>query len=248
MKYCIFIFVFIFHIYPSWAREPLLADIVDKDINITASFDGAKIVIYGAIDTKLHKDSILIINVLGPSSHLKIRKKEKFWGAWLAGNNEMVFEDAPGYFASASNIDNLDSIDDSILEELQIGWSNLIINTNLSENNNIDDYKNLLKTFYKNRGLYQTTSNIDVLGETLFRTEFLLPAITPTGTYNVKSFLLSNNGKLISSWNNSVKVSKEGLAEGLYDYSIEHPFLYGLLAALGAILAGYIASEVFRRI
>ena len=65
---------------------------------------------------------------------------------------------------------------------------------------------------------------------------------------NVKSFLLSNKGKLISSWNNSVKVSKEGLAEGLYDYSIEHPFLYGLLAALGAILAGYIASEVFRRI
>ena len=104
MKYCIFIFVFIFHIYPSWAREPLLTDVVDKDINITASFDGAKIVIYGAIDTKLHKDSILIINVLGPSSHLKIRKKEKFWGAWLAGNNEMVFEDAPGYFASASNI------------------------------------------------------------------------------------------------------------------------------------------------
>ena len=41
---------------------------------------------------------------------------------------------------------------------------------------------------------------------------------------------------------------KEGLAEGLSDYSIEHPFLYGLLAALGAILAGYIGSEVFRRI
>ena len=78
MKYCIFIFVFIFHIYPSWAREPLLADIVDKDINITASFDGAKIVIYGAIDTKLHKDSILIINVLGPSSHLKLERKKNF--------------------------------------------------------------------------------------------------------------------------------------------------------------------------
>ena len=94
MKYCIFIFVLIFHIYPSWGREPLLTDVVDKDINVTASFDGAKIVIYGAIDTKLHKDSILIINVLGPSSHLKIRKKEKFWGVWLAGNNEIVFEDA----------------------------------------------------------------------------------------------------------------------------------------------------------
>ena len=59
---------------------------------------------------------------------------------------------------------------------------------------------------------------------------------------------LSHDGKLISSWSNNVKVSKDGLAEGLSDYSIEHPFLYGLLAALGAILAGYIGSEVFRRI
>ena len=41
-----------------------------------------------------------------------------------------------------------DKEDDSILEELQIGWSNLIINTDLSKNNNIDDYKNLLKIFY----------------------------------------------------------------------------------------------------
>ena len=63
MKYCILIFVLIFHMYPSWGREPLLTDVLDKDINITASFDGAKIVIYGAIDTKLHKDSILIINI-----------------------------------------------------------------------------------------------------------------------------------------------------------------------------------------
>jgi hypothetical protein len=40
-------FYFLFQIYQSWARELLLTDIVDKDINITASFDGAKIIIYG---------------------------------------------------------------------------------------------------------------------------------------------------------------------------------------------------------
>ena len=249
MKSFILIFLFFIQIYPSWGREPLLTDIVDKDINITASFDGAKIIIYGVIDAKLYKDSILIINVLGPSSHLKIRKKEKYAGVWLAGKNEIIFTDAPGYFASASNINNLESINNSILEELNIGWDNLIISTNNANNNNkLDIYKNLLKTYYQNRGLYQIAPNIDVLGEALFRAEFTLPAITPTGEYNVKSFLLSHDGKLISSWSNNVKVSKDGLAEGLSDYSIEHPFLYGLLAALGAILAGYIGSEVFRRI
>jgi len=249
MKSFIVIFLFFVQIYQSWARELLLTDIVDKDINITASFDGAKIIIYGVIDPKLHKDSILIINVLGPSSHLKIRKKEKYAGIWLAGKNEMVFINAPGYFASANNLNTLKSIDNKILKEFNIGWDNLIINTNNSKNdNNLDIYKNLLKSYYQNRGLYHITSNIAVLGEALFRAEFILPAITPTGTYNVKSFLLSNNGKLISSATNSIKVSKEGLAEDLSDYSIEHPFLYGLLAALGAIMAGYIGSEVFRRI
>ncbi len=247
MKSFIVIFLFLFQINQSWARELLLTDVVNKDINITASFDGAKIIIYGVVDPKLYKDSTLIINVMGPSSHLKIRKKENYAGIWIAGKDEIIFTDAPGYFASASNINNLESIDNSILEELNIGWDNLIINTN-NDNNNLDDYKNLLKSYYQNRGLYQIATNIDVLGEVLFRAEFILPAITPTGVYNVKSFLLSNNGKLISSWSNNVKVSKEGLAEGLSDYSIEHPFLYGLLAALGAILAGYIGSEVFRRI
>ena len=249
MKSFIVIFLFFIQIYQPYAREPLLTDIVDKDINITASFDGAKIIIYGTVDPKLYKDSIIIINVLGPSSHLKIRKKEKYAGIWLVGKNEMIFTNAPGYFASSSNLDNLKSLDDSILKELNIGWNNLIISTNNFKNDKeVEPYKKILKSYYQNRGLYQIASNIDILGESLFRAEFVLPAITPTGIYNVKSFLLSHNGKLISSWANSVKVSKEGLAEGLSDYSIEHPFLYGLLAALGAILAGYIGSEVFRRI
>ena len=87
MKSFIVIFLFFIQIYQPYAREPLLTDIVDKDINITASFDGAKIIIYGTVDPKLYKDSIIIINVLGPSSHLKIRKKEKYAGIWLVGKN-----------------------------------------------------------------------------------------------------------------------------------------------------------------
>jgi uncharacterized protein (TIGR02186 family) len=249
MKSCIFIFLFIFQISQSYSREPLLTDIVDKDINITASFDGAKIIIYGTIDSKLYKDTILIINVLGPSSQLKIRKKEKHFGIWFAGNKEMEFFKAPGYYALSSNIEDLDNFNDNILKELQIGWENLQMDTNFSSNiNTRDNYKNLLKIFYKNRGLFHIGNNINTIGDTLFRAEFILPAITPTGIYSIKSFLFNSNGKLISTWNNSVKVSKEGLAEDLYDYSIEHPFLYGLLATLGAIIAGYIGSEIFRRI
>ncbi len=248
MKYLIFIIFIIFQIYPSQSKEPLLTDIVDKDINITASFDGAKIIIYGVVDKKLYKDSILIINVVGPSNHLKIRNKEKYLGVWLAGKDEIEFMNTPGYYAIATNSDNYNTLDINVLKKLQIGWENLNMNLNDSDIKKIDNYKNTLKIFYKNRGLYNLDNNIDVLGETLFRAEFILPPITPVGIYTIKSFLINNDGKLISSWNNSVKVSKDGIAEDLYDLSIENPFLYGLLAALGALIAGYIGSEIFRRI
>ena len=248
MKPLIFIIFIISQIYPSQSRESLLTDIVDEDINITASFDGAKIIIYGAVDKKLYKDTILIINVIGPSNHLKIRNKEKYLGVWLAGKDEIEFMDAPGYYAIATNNDNYTNLDANVLKNLQIGWENLNMNLNYSDIKKIDSYKNNLKIFYKNRGLYHLNHNIDVLRETLFRAEFILPPITPVGIYTIKSFLINNDGKLISSWNNSVKVSKDGMAEDLYDLSIEHPFLYGLLAALGALIAGYIGSEIFRRI
>ena len=51
----------------------------------------------------------------------------------------------------------------------------------------------------------------------------------------------------LSSWHNNVKVTKGGIGAYLYDYSKEHSFLYGIFAALGAILLGFTASEIFRR-
>ena len=248
MKSIIFIIYIIFQIYPSHSREPLLADIVDKEINITASFDGAKIITYGTVDKILYKNSILIISVIGPNNHLKIRKKEKYLGIWLAGKDELEFLEAPGYYAIATNKEDWSNLDNDILKSLQIGWDNLYMISNHTDINKVESYKNYLKIFYKNRGLFHSESDIDILGDTLFRAEFILPATTPTGIYIIKSFLINNDGKLISSWSNNVKVSKEGLAEELYDLSTEHPFIYGLLAALGAIMAGYIGSEIFRRI
>ena len=192
MRSFIFIFLFICNIFEAFAREPLLADVVDKNINITTSFDGAKIIIYGAIDNKFYKDSTLIINIIGPSTDIKIKKKEKYFGVWLAGNNEMEFLDVPGYYAIASNKEFFENIDNSILNRLQLGWDNLRMNNNYPEDQK-KSYKRLLKIFYINRDLFQSNNTIDTLGDTLFRTEFILPAIAPTGIYKVKSFLLKGH-------------------------------------------------------
>lgn len=251
MKIFLYILYIIFLINGVNARESVLSKVLNDDINITASFDGAKIIVYGAIDPKLYDDSIVIITILGPRLKLKVSQKKKYFGIWLVNANNTNFINAPGYYAIASSNSNFNNVDSPFLKENQIGWKNLKINmhNSIDLKNNKDFYRNILKIFYKKRNLLVIEkSSIDILDGTLFRADFDLPGITPTGKYKVNTFLVNKEGELLSSWNNEVKVTKGGIGAYLYDYSKNHSFLYGLFAALGAILLGFTASEVFRRI
>jgi uncharacterized protein (TIGR02186 family) len=233
------------------AREALLSKVLNEDINITASFDGAKITVYGAIDPKLYNDSVIIITILGPPSKLKVSKKKKYFGIWLVSANDTKLLNAPGYYALATNNTNFTLADNALLKENQIGWENIQINmvNGVILKEDKEEYKNILKLFYKKRNLLVIEkSGIEIFEDTLFRADFELPGITPIGEYKVNTLLVNKEGVLLSSWHNNVKVTKDGLGAFLYDYSKEHSFLYGVFAALGAILLGFTASEIFRRI
>ena len=251
MKFFIYFLFIVFLINGANAREALLSKVLNEDINITASFDGAKIIVYGAIDPKLYSDSVLIITILGPRSKLKVSKKKKYFGIWLVSSNDTKLLNAPGYYALATNNTNFTLTDNAFLKKNQIGWENIQINTanGLSLKEDKEDYKNILKLFYQKRNLLVLEkSGIDMFEDTLFRADFELPGITPIGEYKVNTLLVNKEGTLLSSWHNNVKVTKGGIGAYLYDYSKEHSFLYGVFAALGAILLGFTASEIFRRI
>ncbi|MGY8976280.1 MAG: TIGR02186 family protein [Alphaproteobacteria bacterium] len=251
MKSFLYFLFIVFLINGANAREALLSQVLNEDINITASFDGAKIIVYGAIDPKLYNDSVIIITILGPRSKLKVSKKKKYFGVWLVSANNTKLLNAPGYYAMATNNTNFTIADSTLLKENQIGWENIQINTanGVSLKEDKEDYKNILKLFYKKRNLLVLEkSGIDMFEGTLFRADFELPGITPIGEYKVNTLLVNKEGTLLSSWHNNVKVTKGGIGAYLYDYSKEHSFLYGIFAALGAILLGFTASEIFRRI
>ena len=251
MKNFLYFLFFMFFINGANAREPLLSNILNENINITASFDGAKITVYGAIDPKLYNNSVVIITILGTPSKLKVSKKKKYFGVWLVSANNTKLLNAPGYYAMATNNADFKLTDNALLKQNQIGWENIKISMEdeIGLKKDTKDYKNILKLFYKKRNLLVIEkSGISVLEDTLFRADFELPGITPIGEYKINTFLVDKGGVLLSSWQNSVKVTKGGIGAYLYDYSKEHSFLYGLFAALGAILLGFTASEIFRRI
>ena len=129
----------------------------------------------------------------------------------------------------------------------QIGWAN--IKSSYDENTNEPEYQKALGKSLIEEGLLSENNNsVEIFNKSLFKVVFDVPAVTPTGIYTAQTYLIGKNGKLIAEWENKIKVSKEGLAEELYEFSRNKSLFYGIFAALGALIAGFLASEAFRRI
>ncbi|MEQ8696970.1 MAG: TIGR02186 family protein, partial [Bauldia litoralis] len=68
----------------------------------------------------------------------------------------------------------------------------------------------------------------------------------PTGDYRVR-FLLLRAGKVVSTFDRTLVVEKGGVSAEVFHFAHNNAVLYGLLAILAAVFAGWGASQLFRR-
>ena len=80
----------------------------------------------------------------------------------------------------------------------------------------------------------------------LFRTAIHFPANVPVGDYQVIVRLFVNGLEIDRSYS-LVPVGKSGLGRQIYALAQNQSLLYGLAAVLIAVLAGWLASVVFRQ-
>ena len=65
-----------------------MADLDQRDVQITTDFNGAELLLFGALE-RASVDDIAII-VTGPAKQISIRRKEKVAGIWLNTENADV--------------------------------------------------------------------------------------------------------------------------------------------------------------
>ena len=68
----------------------------------------------------------------------------------------------------------------------------------------------------------------------------------PVGRYAVDVALVQD-GHIVRSFSPSLLVHKVGFGADVFDFAYEDAALYGLLAVLGAAMAGFLGSLLFRR-
>jgi uncharacterized protein (TIGR02186 family) len=86
---------------------------------------------------------------------------------------------------------------------------------------------------------------VHFIGERLFRTTIEFPSNVPTGTYLVAVFLIRDKD-VVSGQTTPLVVSKVGIDADVFGFALRQPGLYGIVAVLTAVVAGWLASLPFR--
>ena len=233
------------------AAERLVTSVSKHRIQVTSSFGGEDLVLFGAIE----RDAAtiprrggydIVVTVNGPRKTFVTRRKERRLGVWINVESRH-FTGAPAFLAVLSNrpIERIAPAD--MRQRLQIGLDAMPLNTGTADVVSEEPFRKAFIRINTQHDLYQESENaVTFLTPNLFRAAISLPASVPIGTYNIDVKLLAD-GVMVARATSAFEVIKAGFEQVVAETAHQHPFLYGLITAMMALLTGWLASVIFRR-
>ena len=223
--------------------QALVADLTSHLVAITTGFTGTELVLFGATDGP----GAIIVMVRGPERDAVVRRKSRVAGIWM-NTREVTFTGIPGYYAVYSSRPLEEVAPPSMLALNQIGLANLRLGTSDQKRppEEIALFRSAVIREQQRRGLFSAAvGHVNFLGERLFRTTIAIPADVPTGNYEIH-ILLVRDKVVVSGQTSNFVVEEEGVAGDVHDFAERRALLYGMIAVLGAAIAGWLASLPFR--
>lgn len=230
------------------AQETVVSELSQDGVSITATFNGSEIFLFGAIkrDAPVNDSAgklDIIIEVSGPPTEMLVRQKERKFIIWV--NAESVeMERAPSYYTIAATgpLEELVTESERSLRNLGLDYAVRVANPE------DEKFREAVIRIHQKNGIYATeVTPVTLTEDTLFSTKLAMPVNVVEGEYTVKTMLVRDR-QVISSSISTITVRKAGIEKWIYDLAQEQAFIYGLLSLAVALLAGWTASEIFRRI
>lgn len=225
------------------AATPLSVDLSEPVIEITTGFSGTSVLLFGAIEG--NGDVIIVIS--GPIRTEIVRRKTRIAGIWINADSRS-FETVPAYYHVASTRPLSKVAPETLLKKFQIGTERIAFGFAPGQSRKDQQaFRDALIRNKKQQGLYSGLLNrVGVSDGRLFRATFTFPANVPTGTYSVDVYLL-RKGTIIGTKSRTLAITKVGLEASIFEFAHQHGALYGIMAILVALIAGWLAGVIFRK-
>lgn len=223
--------------------QPLLVDLEEHRVAITAGFTGTSVLVFGAIQG----EGDVVVAVKGPAKDITIRRKERVAFIWMNADS-MTFVRAPTFYAVASTRPLHEIAAPEVLQRNGIGIDHLRLEERGDASaGEVAEFRGGLMRNKQREGLYyKTPAQIRVMAGGLFRADLHFPSNVPIGTYTVEVYLF-RNGEVSSAQTTPLAISNEGVGASVHFAAHQYATLYGIGAILLALLAGWAASVAFRR-
>ncbi len=224
------------------AQTPLVADLSDDFIAITAGFSGSEVLLFGATEG----EGDVIVVVRGPNSKLVVRRKEKIFGIW-ANRAQATYLQMPSFYHLAASRPVADLLGAEVRQQAQIGFNNLsLVPDDVVDADDVAAFAAGLLRVQQARDLYTDGGTVEFIGERLFRAQVAFPANVPPGDYTVLVYLVQD-GEIVGDTKTPLQVRRFGFEAAMFEFAHEQSLAYGLIAILLALMAGWLAGFVFRR-
>ncbi len=231
---------------PAAAEEELVSGLSQDAIQITSTYTGTDLTVFGAVARPPEGEANdIVVVVRGPDAVITVRRKDRIAGIWVNDARAKLDGMASYYFLAATR--PLEEISaDTVLDRYQLGLGTLEPERARSDGP-VTPYRNALVRRMGAHGMYtEDGEGVEMLSPTLFRVHVPLPAAAPRGQYNVSVYLF-RGGTVVGAQSTPLFVDQTGFERRVFAFAHHRPFSYGLLSVLMALFVGWLAAVAFRK-
>ena len=220
-------------------------DLSENNIKIKTDFNGKEIIVFGI----LNDEQETLITIKGPEKKAVINKKERILGFWF-NTKKITYNKVPSIFFIASSTELKDILPTStiIKEELSFEYllENKLSKRNFISNSTLENWKDNFIRIKKNKNFFKKYQ-IDKIENKLFQTRVFFPAESLPGEYKINVYQIKDN-TILNMKEKTITLAKSGIGSQIYKFAHKNSAAYGLFTIIFAILSGFLAATMFRRL
>ncbi|MEO7815166.1 MAG: TIGR02186 family protein [Sphingomicrobium sp.] len=233
------------------AKPVLVPDVSSRSIEIRYSFNGAQLLLFGAIlypgGRAPTKPLDIAVVVKGPVEPILVREKKQIAGIWMNADSHR-FRSAPSFYAIASSRPVRDLVDERTAAIYELGLRDLQLSPGGGALPDKERrFEAGLLDLRKRQRLYaEDPKGVEISAHVLYRARINIPSQVPVGTYTAETFLI-DNGRVVAAATREIEIGKSGFERFIAVAARRHSFLYGIAAVLLSLGLGWAAAWLFAR-